>query len=375
MRTGEWENRSKRDQVRAFLIRELRSGKYAPGTMFFSENEVIRTFGFCKNTVREAFSSLVSDGMLERIRGKGTFVREAGARSGAGSSAAKVVHLIVGDPMGKNQDDPFVGQVLQGVHRALDRHGWLIRLHLISPVASVIDSVRDLLPEIGSGEWAMLAGFDYPKAVTDSLIRAGVRVATVGRPEDASVPFVDCNPGSETAKAVEFLAARGHRRIALADRRISHVPSFEGRREGFLRALSAHGLVPDARLMVEYRKFDLDAGAEVWGKLRTYPVDFTALICYGDWASYGVIQCAAREGIRVPEDFSLVSICGSPLRTAELLIDRIGPPELAENCGLLLLELENGGERREIILDSSMVPGNSVRSLTPVEPAVSGGKA
>ena len=59
---------SKKDQVRNYLIRELQSGKYPKGAVFLSENTLIQRLGICKNTVREAYSSLVSDGLLERIR-------------------------------------------------------------------------------------------------------------------------------------------------------------------------------------------------------------------------------------------------------------------------------------------------------------------
>ena len=147
-----WETQSKRDQVRSYLIGELQSGKYAPGAVFLSENEVIRKLGFCKNTVREAFSSLVGDGVLERVRGKGTFVREPASRSGSEGIGKKVVHLIAGDPMKKNQEDPFVGQALLGLHQSLDRYGWQIRLHLISPVVSVIDSIRSVITSMEAGE-------------------------------------------------------------------------------------------------------------------------------------------------------------------------------------------------------------------------------
>ena len=70
------ETPSKKDQVRNYLIQELNSGKYPPGSLFLSENVLFRELGICKNTVREALSSLVSDGLLERVRGKGTFVLE-----------------------------------------------------------------------------------------------------------------------------------------------------------------------------------------------------------------------------------------------------------------------------------------------------------
>ena len=51
------ETPSKKDQVRNYLIQELNSGKYPPGSLFLSENVLFRELGICKNTVREALSS------------------------------------------------------------------------------------------------------------------------------------------------------------------------------------------------------------------------------------------------------------------------------------------------------------------------------
>ena len=361
MEIREQECQSKRDQVRSFLIRELHSGKYAPGTIFLSENEVIRTLGVCKNTVREAFSTLVGDGMLERIRGKGTFVREPTLPKV--ETMTGVVHLIAGDPMKKHQDDPFIGRILQGLHTSLDCFGWKIQLHLISPTISVTDSIREVIASIHPGEWAALAGFNYPVEITDQFRQAGIKVVTIGRPEDPTVPFVENDNVAQTVTAVKYLAACGHRKIAFADRRISHVLSFEERREGYLRGLSECGIVPDARLMVEYYQFDLSAGREIWKKLHTYPVDFTALICYGDWATYGVIQCAALDGVRVPDSFSVISLCKTPVQTADLSIDRIVFPSLERNCGRLIQALSRGETMSENVSKPELIPGNSVRNL------------
>ena len=115
--------------------------------------------------------------------------------------------------------------------------------------------------------------------------------------------------------------------------------------------------------MVEYYQFDLSAGREIWKKLHTYPVDFTALICYGDWATYGVIQCAALDGVRVPDSFSVISLCKTPVQTAELSIDRIVSPSLERNCGRLILALSQGETMSENLSKPELIPGNSVRNL------------
>lgn len=54
----------------------LMRGEYAPGDRFPSQSELCQKYGVAINTVREAVAGLVSEGLLVRIHGKGTFVAE-----------------------------------------------------------------------------------------------------------------------------------------------------------------------------------------------------------------------------------------------------------------------------------------------------------
>jgi GntR family transcriptional regulator len=61
-------------QVREY-VRDLLAGA-SPGTSAPSERELVQRFGVARMTVRQAVDSLVSEGLLERVPGRGTFVAE-----------------------------------------------------------------------------------------------------------------------------------------------------------------------------------------------------------------------------------------------------------------------------------------------------------
>lgn len=63
-------------QIKQVLLAEIRSGHYEPGKALASEPDLAVRFGVSRMTVRQAISELAYDGLLERIHGKGTFVRE-----------------------------------------------------------------------------------------------------------------------------------------------------------------------------------------------------------------------------------------------------------------------------------------------------------
>ena len=64
-------------QVREY-VRGLITGA-EPGSPAPSERELVHQFGVARMTVRQALDALVSEGLLERVPGRGTFVAEARA--------------------------------------------------------------------------------------------------------------------------------------------------------------------------------------------------------------------------------------------------------------------------------------------------------
>ena len=61
-------------QIRALLTRSLETGEWRPGEVIPSESELAVRFGVSQGTVRKAIDEMVSEHLLVRRQGKGTFV-------------------------------------------------------------------------------------------------------------------------------------------------------------------------------------------------------------------------------------------------------------------------------------------------------------
>lgn len=62
-------------QLAEALEAEIRSGRWEPGTRLPSEPELCEHYGLSRTTVRQALARLEQRGLIERLKGQGTFVR------------------------------------------------------------------------------------------------------------------------------------------------------------------------------------------------------------------------------------------------------------------------------------------------------------
>ncbi|WP_354684706.1 GntR family transcriptional regulator [Cupriavidus necator] len=67
---------SRYGQIAAQLQAKIVSGEWPPGEAIPAEGALARDFGIALGTIRQAIAVLVQDGLLERVQGKGTFVRK-----------------------------------------------------------------------------------------------------------------------------------------------------------------------------------------------------------------------------------------------------------------------------------------------------------
>lgn len=61
-------------QVKEFVREKIDGGVWPPGTLIPSERDFCEQFGISRMTVRQALGELVSEGLVVREKGKGTFV-------------------------------------------------------------------------------------------------------------------------------------------------------------------------------------------------------------------------------------------------------------------------------------------------------------
>ncbi len=108
-------------QLADVILQSVRSGSYKPGEKIPSETLFAENFGIGRPTVRQATELLIRKGVLKRIRGSGTFVKEEQKDidlfSIAGTSSAfskkginislKILKAIIKITENENVNNPF----------------------------------------------------------------------------------------------------------------------------------------------------------------------------------------------------------------------------------------------------------------------------
>nr|WP_309099017.1 GntR family transcriptional regulator [Fredinandcohnia onubensis] len=61
-------------QLKEIIEKKIETGEWKPGDKIPSENDLRTTYNVSRNTVQKALNDLVTEGLLERIQGRGTFI-------------------------------------------------------------------------------------------------------------------------------------------------------------------------------------------------------------------------------------------------------------------------------------------------------------
>lgn len=121
---------------------------------------------------------------------------------------------------------------------------------------------------------------------------------------DESVPSIGATNFSGGMAATEHLLKLGHRRIAMIEGRHDAVCN-TARLHGYQAALSGAGLTPDPQL-IKRGAFRFEPAYQAALELFALDEPPTAVFAGNDLEAFGVIEAARVQGLRVPEDVSVV---------------------------------------------------------------------
>jgi DNA-binding LacI/PurR family transcriptional regulator len=140
------------------------------------------------------------------------------------------------------------------------------------------------------------------------LVAEGARIVFVnGAMHTLDVPSVGVDERAAGEIATQHLIDLGHERIGFVAGREHYLPT-QLKGAGRASAMAASGLEPDR--LVAHADFGIEGGGRALADLLARPEPPTAVICSSDVMAIGALHEAVRQGLRVPDDFSIVGFDG-----------------------------------------------------------------
>ena len=147
----------------------------------------------------------------------------------------------------------------------------------------------------------------------ESFSRRNIPVVVIDplNPPNSGIVSVGATNWAGGKAATEHLVELGHRRIAFLGGPEAAECSV-ARQHGYLAALMGHGIPTRPEYMMA-GSFGHDFGVAGTRRLLALPEPPTAIFAGSDSTALGVLEEARRQGLRVPEDLSLVGFDGTKL--------------------------------------------------------------
>jgi len=305
--------RPKYQTIEEFIQKQVADGRFASGSMIWSESRFMRHFDVSANTVQKALAGLVREGVLYRRQGKGTFVSDATPLP----APARLVGVVL--PAGSNPDaNHFQMELLKGIRSAL------------APGQTEL-----IFREPGQKLGRAVAGTMLTGALLvtptlderDEIHKLGRRLPSVAissHLEGGGTPYVAFDNRAGARAAVEHLIDRGHERVAFVSGGSRKTAKAE-RREGYDLALSSRGIEADPELVVTVKSFDERGGEAAAAHLARISPMPTAAFAANDLLALGMIRALQALGTRVPDDVAIAGFDDlAPARYAAPALTTVG---------------------------------------------------
>jgi GntR family transcriptional regulator of arabinose operon len=333
------------------------------GEKLYSENELSEMFGLSRQTVRRAIGILEAEGLVERVRGSGTYIGSRG-----GTQRKKTMNIAV---ISTYVDGYIFPPTIQGIVETLQSEGYMTQIAFTDNRVENERRILEGILEKNNVDGVIVEGtksalpnpnLEYYRELQSRQVP--ILFFNCCYPElDAPVVALDDIHVSEDA--VNYLIERGHRKIG----GIFKVDDGQGklRYTGYMNALLNSGLCVDDRKILWIDTEDQKALKNIRDSVLHRLIDCTAVFCYNDEVAYSLEEILLKEGFRVPGQLSIASVDASELSLlAEPQITSVPHPmkELGEKAAENMLHMiEEPGFDGNYLYRPQILVRNSVRTV------------
>ncbi|MEC0258118.1 Arabinose metabolism transcriptional repressor [Paenibacillus sp. GM2FR] len=348
----------KYQMVKDYVLSQIENQEFTKDDRIPSESEFSKLLDVSSITVRKALSELVNEGVIYRVRGKGSFVASQAAVS------EKTSNLVAFVISGVDLYDSSYMQIMRGIQSFLGQHGCKL---IIEFVENDFEQERELILGLIQTELRGLLIYssdpEAAKGYLGEIRKKSIPFVMLDRsPSGYPVNVVTCNNHDGAYEAVEYLIQQGHRRIGFAAYDYHLSPEVD-RYNGYCNAMSDASIpIPDSLLFLD-KELDYAALASL-----IHNGELTALFCANDKRALEVIEQLTALDIRIPEQVSLMGFddfesskfAKVALSTVKQYFDVLG-----YESAKLLFEITEGSSygNKKVMLPTSLVIRDTIKPV------------
>lgn len=303
----------------------IKQNEIKAGDRLYSEHEFSSMFNMSRQTVRHAISILERENIIERRQGSGTYIKNLYETEHQKTMNVAVVTTYV--------DSYIFPNIIKGIEDVTSRAGYNAQISFTynshareSEVLKnileknnidgiIIETTKSALPNPNLQYYQEIIRRKLPILFLNCFY------------PNLNIPHVSMNDTKAGLLAVNYLIECGHQKIA----GIFKSDDFQGhlRYSGYRKGLADHGLqVMDEHVLwidTEDQRHMDDNVTRILRRLK----DCTAVLCYNDEVAFALVDICLKNGIRIPDDLSVISVDNSHLvNLCEVPLTSIGYPFL-----------------------------------------------
>lgn len=352
---------------------KIRKGEISGDEPIPSQIELAKVYGTSEITSRRALTELANEGVIYRVRGKGSFVsRNYMGRTGGNEAEIGTIYLVYHNIPMELFNHGFFGDFLRGLYEKCEERRIAFRMWDIG-------ERRQLPPDAGDSGLVLLPAAMETEYVSADIVAGWMKdhrrfVTAHFYFPHLQIPYVIVDNMMGGYLATQHLLSIGHRRIGIVltgDSLVELNQEFSLRLQGYKLALSQYKVEFDPSLVVviEGLKEDPASGAEGFDRLMELDQPPTAVFLTSDMKAFGALQAAERRGLSIPGDVSLVGyddlFVSSVIHPGLTTVNQ-NTYSLGKRAAELLLEAEGGGAsgfRKDEIVPSLVVRASTAERI------------
>jgi len=303
-------------KIITYIKDEITKGNLNEGDRLPTEAELSEMFSVSRITSKRALEDLRNEGLIYRVRGSGSYVKEQRSLSDVREAAPARERVTNGIDYNKiicmvipfDTKNGGMMDMISSVSNALEKTDYVLSIYCVN---DDVEKERDTLT--GLYEKQVGGIIYYPISdrknidVINMLYLHGFPIVTIDKYfESVPINYVVSDNMGGAYIATKHLIELGHTKIAfLSDHMIEDATSIRNRYFGYCKALNEADLPIDEKLVKNGDLFNIefDKCVSIIRELIGYGM--TAACSINDYVATMTIRCIMSLGLSVPDDISV----------------------------------------------------------------------